>query len=416
MDAESAQSPVVRHGIAAEFPRRPYERSDTGRPLALFVTLAFLGWRTHGERIAAAAADRTDFESLHLQLTPPLWVQVLTHPFRVPRFLRWLFSNGDGLCRLRPADRVWSRWLRGSLQTFARDAGIDWIHFSPSEAGLACLGNPVPFSISLDATTRGFAEQLGERASRKAIERQLDTLAAAELIYCMSEWSRRDVLSESAALAEKTEVILPAGRIKDRQHPLAAGRQRDARIVFVGNNWDRKGGDRLLEWHQRHFAERARLFIASADAPRADLPGVVWLGTVENKRLVDRLLPMMDMLVLPTRFDQSPQVLFEAAAAGLPIVASRMAGTPDAVVDGVTGFLIDPTDDVAFVAAIERLITDQQLRGEMSASIARRNSVWLNERVQFGHMFDLMLQRLDPQRQISPSPSESAGFEHHHLR
>src|SRR5204862_4046694 len=93
---------------------------------------------------------------------------------------------------------------------------------------------------------------------------------------------------------------------------------------------------------------------------------VTWLGSMSNARLTEDVLPHADIFVLPTSFDQVPLVLGEAAAAGLPAVASRMAGTPDLVEHGQSGFLVAAADDVGFVTAIERLLEDDALRTRMS--------------------------------------------------
>lgn len=52
---------------------------------------------------------------------------------------------------------------------------------------------------------------------------------------------------------------------------------------------------------------------------------------------------------------------------GRPIVASRIGGIPDIVVDGETGLLFTPDDERALRAAIERLLNDQALREQMGA-------------------------------------------------
>ena len=57
-----------------------------------------------------------------------------------------------------------------------------------------------------------------------------------------------------------------------------------------------------------------------------------------------------------------PQVLFEAQAAGLPVVATAVGGVPDAVSDGRTGLLVEPGDAPAAVAAVGRIVGDHALR------------------------------------------------------
>lgn len=63
-----------------------------------------------------------------------------------------------------------------------------------------------------------------------------------------------------------------------------------------------------------------------------------------------------------------PQVLFEAQAAGLPIVATDVGGVPDALGQGERGLLVPPRDAGAAVAALERLAADEELRRRLVAA------------------------------------------------
>ncbi len=88
------------------------------------------------------------------------------------------------------------------------------------------------------------------------------------------------------------------------------------RIAFVANDWDRKGGLRLLKWHQTHWSDLAELHVFSNKVQRDDQArNVVWHGGVSNRSLVCEFLQIMDMLGI---------VLIEVAMAGLPVVCSRM--------------------------------------------------------------------------------------------
>jgi glycosyltransferase involved in cell wall biosynthesis len=62
----------------------------------------------------------------------------------------------------------------------------------------------------------------------------------------------------------------------------------------------------------------------------------------------------------------------EAQAAGLPVVASRIGGLPEAVADGETGILVAPGDEVALAAALERLVADGALRSALGEAARRR--------------------------------------------
>ena len=77
------------------------------------------------------------------------------------------------------------------------------------------------------------------------------------------------------------------------------------------------------------------------------------------------ILATLDLFVLPSLWEGLPNALLEAMAAGLPVVATAVGGTPEVVVDGVTGFLVPPRDPQALADAILRLLRDPELRQRM---------------------------------------------------
>ncbi|HEU5179338.1 MAG TPA: glycosyltransferase family 4 protein [Candidatus Polarisedimenticolia bacterium] len=75
------------------------------------------------------------------------------------------------------------------------------------------------------------------------------------------------------------------------------------------------------------------------------------------RRDIPALLSELSLLVLTSLWEGLPRVVPEAMAAGLPVVATRVDGTPEAVRDGETGFLVDPHDVQAMAEKIEYLLT-----------------------------------------------------------
>ena len=70
----------------------------------------------------------------------------------------------------------------------------------------------------------------------------------------------------------------------------------------------------------------------------------------------------VDVVALTSRNEGVPVALIEAAAAGRPIVASRVGGVPAVVRDGVTGYVTDPGDAGQIASALRRLLDDVDLR------------------------------------------------------
>ena len=86
------------------------------------------------------------------------------------------------------------------------------------------------------------------------------------------------------------------------------------------------------------------------------------LGHVEN---MEHLLSMVDLVALPTYREGTPRILLEAAAMGLPIVATDVPGCREIVSHGENGLLVPPKDSVALAKAIKLLADDPDKRHQM---------------------------------------------------
>lgn len=94
---------------------------------------------------------------------------------------------------------------------------------------------------------------------------------------------------------------------------------------------------------------------------RLGLEGSVsFLGGLNHADYV-KFFRTLDVFVLPSLTEGLPAVVFEAMAAGLPVVATKVGGTPEVVVDGVTGILVPPSNVEALAAAICRVLRDPNL-------------------------------------------------------
>jgi glycosyltransferase involved in cell wall biosynthesis len=94
-----------------------------------------------------------------------------------------------------------------------------------------------------------------------------------------------------------------------------------------------------------------------------DVTGKIrWAG---HRRDVPFLLPAFDLFIQPSLHEGLPNTVLEAMAAGLPVVATDVGGTPEVVVDGVTGLLVPPRDSSALAEAVAMLLSDQNLRHDM---------------------------------------------------
>jgi glycosyltransferase involved in cell wall biosynthesis len=90
---------------------------------------------------------------------------------------------------------------------------------------------------------------------------------------------------------------------------------------------------------------------------------------------VDAELAQMDLFVLPSLFGEGlPLVVLEAMAAGVPVVASRVEGTPEAIRDGRDGLICQPGDPHDLAAALKRVIGGQVDWHALRASALQRHA------------------------------------------
>jgi colanic acid/amylovoran biosynthesis glycosyltransferase len=88
----------------------------------------------------------------------------------------------------------------------------------------------------------------------------------------------------------------------------------------------------------------------------------------QDERTTLASIAAADVLVLPSFMEGLPVVLMEAMALGVPVVATRVAGIPELVRDGVSGLLFDPADWAALAEAIAKLAADPMLRERLAAA------------------------------------------------
>ncbi len=92
-------------------------------------------------------------------------------------------------------------------------------------------------------------------------------------------------------------------------------------------------------------------------------------------RDVDAELARMDLFVLPSLFGEGmPMVVLEAMAAGVPVVATRVEGIPEAIRDGRDGLIAEPDDPQDLAAALQRIIRGQLDWHTLRASALRRHA------------------------------------------
>ncbi|MBT1450643.1 glycosyltransferase family 4 protein [Glaciecola sp. XM2] len=115
------------------------------------------------------------------------------------------------------------------------------------------------------------------------------------------------------------------------------------KLIFAGNDWERKGGPFLLDVFNDACAEVADLMIVSTDPKVNNLPkrkGVTVINGMPNSELLS-LMAQSDIFLFPSWKDELGLVLCEAASLGLAIIARESGAQGEFVQNGINGYLLD---------------------------------------------------------------------------
>jgi glycosyltransferase involved in cell wall biosynthesis len=115
--------------------------------------------------------------------------------------------------------------------------------------------------------------------------------------------------------------------------------------------------------------ERARIMHTVADLRLEDH---VTLHGAEAPERISQRLASSDVLLHASVAEGIPNVVLEAMACGIPVVATDVGGVSEAVTDGVEGFLVTPRDPARLAEALLRLAGDHSLRARMGAAGRKR--------------------------------------------
>jgi glycosyltransferase involved in cell wall biosynthesis len=171
-----------------------------------------------------------------------------------------------------------------------------------------------------------------------------------------------EVSQRLMSLKEGRKCVLYVGRVNEkkgvgdliRAFEIVSNRQRDC-ILAVAGSGDGKYVEGLVK-----------------EVSRAGLDDrVYFLGPVPNREM-PALMRTADIIAYATREGEGiPRALLEGMACGKPVVATEVAGIPEAVIDGVTGFVVKPRDIAALADRLSILLVDDSLRREMGLKARR---------------------------------------------
>ncbi len=252
--------------------------------------------------------------------------------------------------------------------------------FSPGYPAVAYLKTDKPIVFWADATFAGLLDfypsfsNLCDESIRKGNAIEQEALSNCRLAIFSSEWAARSAIENYEIDPAKIRVLPFAANIRcDRSEAdiekLVRQKNGDVcRLLFLGVDWVRKGGDIALEVARRLNARgiKTELHIVGCE-PAMPMPdfvirhGFISKNTDEGRARLDALFSSSHFLILPTRAECFGIVFAEASSFGLPSLASNVGGIPSAIHEGKNGhmFALD-TDPDEYCDCIASLMTSPE--------------------------------------------------------
>jgi glycosyltransferase involved in cell wall biosynthesis len=315
-----------------------------------------LGHVAYGLSLRRALARRSDIECE--------WLDV---PYALGR-----------LGQIPLAGRNWT--VRGSLRA-ARAIGrahgkrrLDALFVHTQTIGLFSAGHMrrIPTLMSVDATPINYdelASWYGDKVHQAPVERlklwaHRTVMRRTRAFTTWSQWAKDSLVKDYGVDPQKITVIHPGTVLSNFPEPNQKARRSNGplRILFVGGDFRRKGGDLLLEV-AKSLAPKVELHLVTSEkAEVSPGPGVfVYRGLKPHSPELLKCYAETDVFALPTRGDCLAVVLGEAMASCLPIVTTRVGAHAEAVEDGKSGYVIPIDDAEALRDRLDRLAKNPDL-------------------------------------------------------
>jgi glycosyltransferase involved in cell wall biosynthesis len=237
------------------------------------------------------------------------------------------------------------------------------------EGGTFALWRNYPYYLNLLKRSSFEANMLQELALKKA-----------SLVLNPSEWAAQSVIEDYHTDPQKVHV-LPYGANMDNPPPVELIQKKKksdrCRLLFVGVDWQRKGGDIAFETLLKleEMGIRAELIVCGCVPPssfsRERMTVVPYLNKNDERqrRELENLFTSADFFLLPTRIDLFGIVFCEANAFGLPVITTNTGGVSGAIKDGENGFMLPlNAGSSEYAKLIAEIYQDDQRYTEMVRS------------------------------------------------
>lgn len=197
-------------------------------------------------------------------------------------------------------------------------------------------------------------------------------LTTTDHFVCPSAFVAQDLIENWSVPAEQIAVVPYA--LNDAWFSMEPS-PKQGRILFVGSADRRKGihylaeAARQLRDSGKNYNFRIAGGVATEVSQHPKAKALHFLGRIPRDQIKTEYAEA-DIFVLPSLAEGSATVIYEAMAAGLPVVTTPTAGS--VITNGVDGLIVPPRNVDALAAAIERVVEDRRLRNRLSQEAKKR--------------------------------------------
>lgn len=281
---------------------------------------------------------------------------------------------------------AYARYFSRRLTRDLEKNPVDILFVPASSQLIAFVKTKIPVIYLTDATFRQLQgyypsfSNLAEGNTREGVA--LDRAAFKLATHCIlaSDWCRQSAVADYGIPSSRISVVPFGANLEEipeagALQPAASGK---CRLLFLGVEWDRKGGEIALETFRllQKRNGQPHLHIIGC-VPPYDLSGekdISIIPFLDKNKPGDReqlynVFRETDFLLLPSRAECAGIVYCEASAFGIPSLAAATGGVADYVRNGVNGFLLPPEAGAEdYAAIIEKQVADPVALGKLKES------------------------------------------------
>lgn len=229
--------------------------------------------------------------------------------------------------------------------------------------------------LQYDAMSTHYGHRLDGNRFVRSLKHQINVrlFRQAARVVAWSSWAAQSIASDYGVDPHKIAVIHPGVDTTLWVPPAVREQSGPVRILFVGADFERKGGWLLLEAFRRLPRGCAELHIVTRDEVILAGDGVhVYREMQPNSAELIQLYQSCDIFCMPTLAEAFGIVCTEASACGLPIISTDVGGLRDSVVDGETGYLVPPGNIDKLTERLTELVQQPERRVRLGKSARQR--------------------------------------------